>query len=116
MTGYQIVFMTASGAEEADKIATTLVEERLAACVNIVSPCRSVYRWMGEMVKDEEVLMLAKTRRSDFEKIARRVKELHSYEVPEVIAVDLESVSESYSKFLADLLGKGSGPGAAEDR
>jgi periplasmic divalent cation tolerance protein len=104
-TQYQIIFMTAPGPDDAERIATTLVEERLAACVNVLSSCRSIYRWMGEMVKDDEVLMLAKTRRRDFEKIAQRVKELHSYDVPEVIAVDLGSISESYRSFLVDVLG-----------
>jgi periplasmic divalent cation tolerance protein len=104
-TQYQIIFMTAPGPDDADRIATTLVEERLAACVNVLSSCRSIYRWMGEMVKDDEVLMLAKAKRRDFEKIAQRVKELHSYDVPEVIAVDLGSISESYRSFLVDVLG-----------
>jgi periplasmic divalent cation tolerance protein len=104
-TQYQIIFMTAPGPDDAERIATTLVEERLAACVNVLSSCRSIYRWMGEMVKDDEVLMLAKAKRRDFEKIAQRVKELHSYDVPEVIAVDLESISESYRSFLVDVLG-----------
>ncbi len=103
---YQIVIMTAPKADEAERIAAVLVEEGLAACVNIVPACRSVYRWKGELVKDDEVMMFAKTRREDFPAIAGRVAGLHSYEVPEIIAVGLESISESYRRFLADALGE----------
>jgi periplasmic divalent cation tolerance protein len=103
---YQIVFMTAAGAEEARMIAKALVEERLAACVNVVAPCRSVYRWQGEIVDDEEAMLFAKTRSDRFEALARRVGELHSYELPEIIAVDLESLSEGYAGFLRDALGE----------
>lgn len=102
---YQIVIMTASSPDEAERIATALVEDGLAACVNIVPACRSVYRWRGEMVKDEEAVMFAKTRRDKFEQVVRKVSALHSYEVPEVIAVNLESFSESYGRFLSDALG-----------
>jgi periplasmic divalent cation tolerance protein len=103
---YQIVFMTASGADEARRIAKALVEERLAACVNVVESCRSVYRWKGEVVDEAEAMMFAKTSRGRFEALARRVSELHSYEVPEVVAVDLESLSGGYAGFLRDVLGE----------
>ena len=104
--GYQVVFMTASSVEEARRIARTLVEEHLAACVNVVGSCRSVYRWKDEIVEDEEAMMFAKTRRDKFETIVRRVTELHSYEVPEIIAVDLESLSDGYVGFLRGALGE----------
>ena len=104
--GYQVVFMTAPSVEEARRIARTLVEEHLAACVNVVGSCRSVYRWKDEIVEDEEAMMFAKTRRDKFEEIVRRVTELHSYEVPEIIAVDLESLSDGYEGFLRGALGE----------
>ena len=104
--GYQVVFMTAPSVEEARRIARTLVEEHLAACVNVVGSCRSVYRWKDEIVEDEEAMMFAKTRRDKFETIVRRVTELHSYEVPEIIAVDLESLSDGYEGFLRGALGE----------
>jgi len=104
-TRYQIVFMTAANAEQADRIAAALIEENLAACVNVVGSCRSIYRWKGEITKDNEVLMLAKAKRDDFDAIVRKVTELHSYEVPEIIAVGLESLSEGYGQFLRDVLG-----------
>lgn len=103
---YQIVLMTAPNPDEADRIATALVEESLAACVNIVPACQSIYRWKGGIVKDNETMLFAKTKREDFEVIARKVAELHSYEVPEVIAVDLESLSEAYEGFLKNVLGE----------
>jgi periplasmic divalent cation tolerance protein len=102
---YQIVIMTASSRDEAERIATVLVEEGLAACVNVVPQCRSVYKWKDEIVKDDEAMMLAKTRRDRFEDVVRRVTALHSYEVPEIIAVSLESFAESYGRFLGDVLG-----------
>jgi hypothetical protein len=111
-TGYQIVFMTAANPEQADRMAAALIEERLAACVNIVGACRSIYRWKGEVTRDNEVLMIAKTRRSDFDAIVRKVSELHSYEVPEIVAVDLESLSEGYEQFLGDVLGGARGRSA----
>ncbi|MBP2680343.1 MAG: divalent-cation tolerance protein CutA [Candidatus Krumholzibacteriota bacterium] len=102
---FQLVFMTAANADEARRIAKALVEERLAACVNIVEPCRSVYRWNGEIVEDKEAMLFAKTGRGRFDSIVKRVRELHSYEVPEIIAVDLESLSDGYAAFLKDALG-----------
>ena len=103
---YQVVIMTAANRAEAEKIANSLVSDGLAACVNLVESCRSIYRWKGELVKDSEVLMLAKTHRSRFKEIERRVSELHSYEVPEIIAVDLTAIAKGYQGFLEDLLGK----------
>jgi periplasmic divalent cation tolerance protein len=102
---YQLVFMTASSVEEARRIAKVLVEERLAACVNVVESCRSVYRWKGEVVEDNEAMMFAKTSRGNFGALAERVTELHSYDVPEIIAVDLESLSDGYEGFLREALG-----------
>lgn len=101
MSDFQIVFVTASNEAEAKKISRTLVEERLAACVNL-TPCQSVYRWRGELVDDTEVLMVIKARKRNFGRIEARVKELHSYEVPEVIAVDLADVAEGYRQFLEE--------------
>jgi periplasmic divalent cation tolerance protein len=105
-TPYQVVIMTAANKAEAERIAEVLVNDGLAACVNMVESCRSVYRWKGELVRDSEILMLAKTHRSSFEEIEKRVNELHSYDVPEVIAVDLTKIAKGYRGFLEDLLGK----------
>ena len=105
-TVYQVTFMTAANAEEAARIATALVEAGLAACVNMIESCRSIYKWHGKIVDDGEVLMIAKTKRSDFAKVAETVTDLHSYSVPEVIAVDLTEIADGYRGFLQDLLGR----------
>ncbi len=92
--------VTASGAEQAAALARTLVAERLAACVNIVGPIRSVYRWKDTIQDEQEHLMLIKTRASLLARLKRRVGELHSYEVPEVIALTLTDASEPYLKWM----------------
>lgn len=104
--GYQLVFMTASNSEEAAKIARVLVEEGLAACVNMLPGCRSIYRWKGEVVDDVEVLMLAKTSSNRFSQLEERVRGLHTYNVPEIIAVDLKDISPGYLRFLEETLSK----------
>lgn len=103
---YQLVFMTASNSEEAVKVARVLVEEGLAACVNMLPGCRSIYRWKGEVVDDVEVVMLAKTSSDRFPQLEERVRELHTYEVPEIIAVDLKNISPGYLRFLEETLSK----------
>jgi periplasmic divalent cation tolerance protein len=101
---YEIVFMTAASSDEAEKIAEALVEDGLVACVNILSSCRSVYRWKGQLVRDDEALMIAKTRRENFAAIEKRVMEIHSYDVPEIIGVELTSIAGGYRRFLGELL------------
>ncbi len=101
MTEYIVVLMTAGSMQEAEKIAQTLVEERLAACVNLVSGIASVYRWEGKVQQDQEVLLIAKTRCGAFSRLAQRVREIHSYEVPEVIAVPVEAGLASYLNWVA---------------
>jgi len=83
------VLVTVGGPEEAEAIASALVEERLAACCNLVPSVRSIYRWKGRVCRDEEVLMIIKTRGERFEDLRRRVVELHSYEVPEVVRLPI---------------------------
>jgi periplasmic divalent cation tolerance protein len=97
---YLLVSMTAGSSEEAEKIAEALVQERLAACVNIVPAITSIYRWQGEVHRDSEVLLIAKSRPELFHSLAARVKELHSYEVPEVIAVPIVAGSEAYLNWI----------------
>ena len=96
MSDYIAVLVTAPNEEEAAGIAKALVEERLAACANIVPGVRSIYRWEGKVQDDPEVLMVIKTRRELFDKLEKRVRELHPYEVPEVIALDITKGSEPY--------------------
>jgi periplasmic divalent cation tolerance protein len=97
---YLLVFVTTGSSEEAEKIAEALVQERLAACVNIVPAITSIYRWQGEVHRDSEVLLIAKSRPELFDSLAARVKELHSYEVPEVIALPIVVGSEAYLNWI----------------
>lgn len=80
-----LVYMTAASADEAERIAGDLVENGLAACVNIMAPIRSVYSWKGELCRSEEIPFIAKTDDDRFEALAVRVRALHSYETPCIV-------------------------------
>ena len=100
-----VVFITASDEDAAANIARSLVEAKLAGCVNIIKNIRSVYRW-EETVEDEpEVLMVTKTRKALFDELMKKVKELHSYTVPEIIALPIVAGSEDYLQWLRDVTG-----------
>jgi periplasmic divalent cation tolerance protein len=91
-----IVFVMAGSADEATRIARSLVNEELASCVNILVPLRSIYRWRGNVEDAHEHLIIIKTRRNLYSMIERRVRELHSYEVPEILAVTPSAGLQSY--------------------
>ena len=95
-----VVLMTAGSQREAETIATALVSEMLAACVNIVPGITSVYHWQGELMRDQEWLLLAKSRRDVLDELIRRVQELHSYDLPEVIALPLAGGSQAYLEWI----------------
>jgi periplasmic divalent cation tolerance protein len=99
-TEYITVFITAPNEEDAAKISRTLVGERLAACVNIIRSVRSIYRWQGRVEDEQEVLMIVKTKRDLFERLQERVKELHSYKVPEIIGLPVIEGSKEYLDWL----------------
>lgn len=100
------VILTTTGLEEqALSIAHALVSERLAACVNIIGPIRSVYRWSDAVEDDREYLLLIKTRATLYMKVERRVRELHTYEVPEVLALAADRGSPPYIKWLLESTG-----------
>jgi len=99
------VFITAPTEDMAADIARALVEARLAACANIVKGIRSIYTWQGKVQDDREVLMIVKTRRDLFNALLSKVKELHSYEVPEIIAIPIAAGSEDYLKWLRESTG-----------
>ncbi|MDI6801200.1 MAG: divalent-cation tolerance protein CutA [Thermodesulfovibrionales bacterium] len=101
-----VVYITASGEAEAAKISKAIVQERLAGCVNIVRGIRSIYSWQGKIEDDAEVLMITKTQRHLFEPLKKRVKELHSYTVPEIIALPIIEGSEDYLNWLKEVTGK----------
>lgn len=94
---YGVVLVTAPSQTEAEEIAQTLVESKLAACVSLV-PIKSIYTWQGELYKEEEWQLLIKTELAKFESLAAKVKELHSYEVPEIITLPLVA---GYAPYLA---------------
>jgi periplasmic divalent cation tolerance protein len=83
------VVTTVGTEEQANLIARELIARRQAACVNIVSGVRSIYRWQGKIASDTEYLLIAKTRDSEFEAVAATIRELHSYEVPEILSWDV---------------------------
>ncbi len=92
--------MTAATAEEAERIASMLVEARLAACVQILPSIKSVYRWKGEIVRENEVLLSVKTTREKFAELDRAVRVIHSYETPEIIALPIAAISDAYLEWL----------------
>jgi len=95
-----VCYITAPTEDEAVGIGRALVESRLAACANIVKNIRSIYLWKGAVEDDTEVLMIVKTRKSLFDKLSEKVKEMHSYDVPEVIALPIVHGSEDYLEWL----------------
>ncbi len=96
MTTSIVIFMTASSVDEARKIGQTLVEERLVACCNIVQPIESIFQWQGKLNIEREVLMICKTGAGNFAAVEKRVKQLHSYKVPEIIGVPITQGSQDY--------------------
>ena len=97
-----VVLVTCGSEEEAAKIANSLVEERLAACVNIISPVRSIYRWEGKIWDEREWMLMIKTQKKRFEDLEKKIKSLHSYAVPEIIALPVVEGSASYLKWLEE--------------
>ena len=98
-----VVLITASDEEEASKIARAIVEEKLAGCINIIKDIRSIYTWQGKIEDEKEVLMVVKTRKPVFNSLMKRVKELHSYTVLEIIALPIIQGSEDYLKWLKEV-------------
>jgi periplasmic divalent cation tolerance protein len=95
-----VVLMTAANGEEAARLAEMLVAARLAACVQILPPMESIYHWQGNIERQSEILLLAKTTRDRFEALEREVRALHSYETPEIIAVPVLLGSLPYLNWL----------------
>lgn len=96
MTAELIVFVTVPSRGDGERIAEAVVGERLAACVNIIGPIRSIYRWQGEIARDDEHLLLIKTTRARYAALETRVRALHTYEVPEVVALPIAMGSAAY--------------------
>jgi periplasmic divalent cation tolerance protein len=98
------VLVTAENRDQAEKISTTLLSEKLIACANIISPIFSCFLWQGKVKKAEECLIIMKTKRSHFGEIALCVKSMHSYEVPEVIALPVVEGTESYLSWMGTVI------------
>lgn len=96
MTDKIIVYSTCSGVEEARKLAGHLIEQRLAACVNVLPGVDSFYRWKGKVEQDSEVLLMIKTSRELFDRLRLEWQRLHTYEIPELIAVPIVAGAPDY--------------------
>jgi periplasmic divalent cation tolerance protein len=101
----RLVLVTAGSEEQAAAIARALVGERLAACVNILGPVRSIYRWRDAVEDEREYLLIIKTRATLYMKVEERVRELHTYEVPEVLSLHADRGSPRYIQWLLDSTG-----------
>jgi periplasmic divalent cation tolerance protein len=110
MQAFLHITTTVGSREEADRMATTLVDRRLAGCVQILGPIRSVYRWQGEIEHSEEWLCQIKTTREQYEAVEAAIRELHSYDCPEIIATPIVAGSEAYLQWLAENI---AAPGSA---
>ncbi len=103
-----VVLTTAPSAEVAERIGETLVDEGLAACANILPGVRSIFRWKGAVSRESEVLVILKTTTECFSALSGRVAELHPYEVPEVIALDVRGGHEPYLDWVRSEVGRAS--------
>jgi periplasmic divalent cation tolerance protein len=101
MSAALVVLVTVPSREDGERIAEALVGESLAACVNLVGPIRSIYRWQGAVCRDDEHLLLIKTTPAGYPALEARVLELHTYENPEVIALSVEQGAAKYLEWVA---------------
>ena len=113
MSAY-IVYVTAADAVEAKRIAGAVVEERLAACANLLTGMRSIYRWQGAIVEDEEAVLILKTREALLEPLIARVTALHSYDCPCVVAWPLHAGNPPFLHWIAEETGAESDSGPVE--
>ena len=101
---YIIVLVTTTNKSEAEKISEALLKERIIACANIINPVTSFFHWQGKVDKCEECLVIMKSRRDLFAELEERVKGLHSYDVPEVLALPIVDGSDAYLAWLGSVL------------
>jgi len=99
---FTLIYITTSGQDESESIGRRLVEERLAACVNIIPSIKSIYQWMGEIEEDSESVLIVKTAQELTPEIVKRVKELHSYDNPCIISIPITGGSRDYLEWLND--------------
>ena len=97
-----IIYSTTGDEKEARKIARKLVEEKLVACVNILPKIESIYRWQGNIEEDSECILLAKTTDKNIERTIQRIKEIHSYDVPDIVTIPITSGLKDYLNWVED--------------
>jgi len=102
MTDKKIILSTAGSREEAQKLARALVDRKLAACVNIVGPIESVYRWKGAVETSEEFLLVIKTTGAAYERVRDLIRLLHSYELPECVQLSIEDGLPNYLEWIGE--------------
>ena len=102
MTDKRVVLTTTGSVEEANKIADALVQRRLAACVNVVGPIASVYRWKEKVDRAQEWLLLVKTTAGAADSVADAIQQLHSYELPECVVLPIEGGCEAYLEWVGE--------------
>jgi periplasmic divalent cation tolerance protein len=105
MTDKIIVFVTCESKQQAESIAQNVVTEKLAACVNVVPGIRSCYVWEGKLTWSEEMLLLIKTTRGRFAQLQDRIKNLHSYEVPEIVGLTIDDAFDKYLDWIDTCVG-----------
>jgi len=105
---FQLVLTTAGSGEQAETIARALVDRRLAACVNVMGGVCSFFRWEGKIQREDEKLLLIKSAKSLFPRVRETIRELHSYDVPEVLAIPIADGDPAYLKWLDGALDGGS--------
>jgi len=101
MTDFIQVFMTAEKKEEAENIARAMVEKRLAACAQLLGPIKSTYWWEDKIERSDEWLCIMKTQKDLFEKLEKAIREMHPYDVPEIVALPIVTGSQDYLEWLA---------------
>jgi periplasmic divalent cation tolerance protein len=101
-----IVLMTASTKDEANKLIRVLLEEKQIVCANIIENISSFFWWKGKIEEEKEVLVIMKSARNHFEKLSKRIMELHSYDIPEILSIPIEDGLSSYLDWMKSLLNK----------
>jgi periplasmic divalent cation tolerance protein len=101
------IVTTIDNKEKAEHIAKQLVQKKLASCVQIAGPLKSIYRWKGQIEEAEEWQCIIKSKKSHYKKIEEEIKRLHHYELPEIIAIDIDAASPGYTRWVEEEIDRG---------